>query len=377
MLTDGIFPFVTGGMQKHSYYLARFLSQQKVRLTLAHCVFHNDEIPQHHPNGFENIELDVFKFPRMCRFPGHYIFESLQYSRNLFRHYQHRLSDFDIIYAQGFTSLAFTPNSGVKLPPVIVNLHGLEMFQLSGYGKPTLSQLMLRVPAEKVMQNADIVQSLGGKLTEILQQRCPPHKIQEMGIGIEQKWLIDFSNIKPTGEVRQLLFVGRDEFRKGLHLLNPVLTLLLQNGYLFEAHFIGPIPERNRVKSPHFHYHGIMKDENKIRQIMDSSDILMVPSISEGMPTVILEAMSRGLAILATDVGAVSTMVSEHNGILVPPFIEDVLKEAIRYVLDTDSSKLQRMKEYSRRHAENFTWEKIIGLHMELFAKAKALSVPA
>ena len=46
--------------------------------------------------------------------------------------------------------------------------------------------------------------------------------------------------------------------------------------------------------------------------ILDSADTLVLPSISEGMPNVILEAMSRGLSIIATDVGANSLMVSDQ-----------------------------------------------------------------
>ena len=48
----------------------------------------------------------------------------------------------------------------------------------------------------------------------------------------------------------------------------------------------------------------------------DSCDILLCPSYSEGMPNVILEAMSRGLAIIATNVGAIRLLVSEDNGVL-------------------------------------------------------------
>lgn len=38
ILTDGIYPFVIGGMQKHSYYLARFLVLRGHEITLVHCV---------------------------------------------------------------------------------------------------------------------------------------------------------------------------------------------------------------------------------------------------------------------------------------------------------------------------------------------------
>ena len=50
---------------------------------------------------------------------------------------------------------------------------------------------------------------------------------------------------------------------------------------------------------------------------MDNCDILICPSYSEGMPNVILEGMSRGLAIITTDVGANELLVSNENGKLI------------------------------------------------------------
>ena len=37
LLTDGIYPYVVGGMQKHSYNLAKYFAQQKIYIDLYHC----------------------------------------------------------------------------------------------------------------------------------------------------------------------------------------------------------------------------------------------------------------------------------------------------------------------------------------------------
>ena len=70
--------------------------------------------------------------------------------------------------------------------------------------------------------------------------------------------------------------------------------------------------------------------------------MLVCPSWSEGFPNVILEAMACGLAIIATNVGAVSAMVSEKNGWLIKPAnkteLEDAMKKAMQKN-DLDSKK--------------------------------------
>lgn len=82
----------------------------------------------------------------------------------------------------------------------------------------------------------------------------------------------------------------------------------------FEFHFIGPIPAKAKIINSQVIYHGEIRTESKIRKIISNCDVLVCPSYSEGMPTVISEAM--GLAIIATDVGAVQEMV-DGNGWLI------------------------------------------------------------
>ena len=52
LLTDGIYPYVVGGMQKHSYNLAKYFSQQKIHVDLYHTIS-----PSSH---YDINELSVF-----------------------------------------------------------------------------------------------------------------------------------------------------------------------------------------------------------------------------------------------------------------------------------------------------------------------------
>jgi len=129
----------------------------------------------------------------------------------------------------------------------------------------------------------------------------------------------------------------------------------------FEFHFVGAIPESKQLKDSHLHYWGSISDSSIIKNILKTSDVLVCPSYSEGMPTVILEGMASGLAIIASDVGAVSEQVSAVNGILVKPGNKEELEQALLQMLNTSTDHLVSMKKHSINCIkERFLWDSII-----------------
>jgi glycosyltransferase involved in cell wall biosynthesis len=65
-----------------------------------------------------------------------------------------------------------------------------------------------------------------------------------------------------------------------------------------------------------------------------AADVFVLPSVSEGTPKVLLEAMANALPVVATDVGGVSTIVEDGaNGLLVPPKSPSDLASAVRRVV--------------------------------------------
>jgi len=254
--------------------------------------------------------------------------------------------------------------------PLVTNLHGYEMYQAPPSWKAWLGQAALRRLAREVSQGADAVFSFGGHISRILRgMGVPPERILECPIGVERSWT-EGVQVQPRTGPRTFVFLGRDERRKGIAELNRALAQLLAgNGPAFRFHFIGPIAEHNRLSAPGIVYHGAIKEEARIRELLRTCDVLVCPSFSEGMPTVIMEAMASGLAVIATDVGAVSQQVDSGNGWLLERPLPAAIRAAMEAAMELPVEELLRMKESSLEKVRaRFTWERVIRRKKKLLA---------
>lgn len=371
LLSDGIYPYVLGGMQKHSASIGIELVKQGYSVDLYHFVPKGNSIPtkeevnRFHFNSNKGFnKIFCLYFPTSIRFPGHYLWNSYRYSKSVFEIIKKNNFSYDFIYSKGFTSwrLLYKRKELIFKPKIGVKFHGYEMYQYAPNFKIRLQHYMLRRFVKKINQKADYVFSYGGKITNIISDiNVDENKILEIPSAINKSWINEKKlNISKT---IKFLFVGRFEERKGIKEINSALVKLSKESINAEFHFVGPIPVKNQIKLNNIKviYHGIIKNEELLKKIYDCCDILLIPSYSEGMPNVILEAMSRGLAIIATDVGAVQLLVSKKNGILLNNCNDILIQKAIIDIVLMDKKLILEMKENSiQKIKENFLWENII-----------------
>jgi glycosyltransferase involved in cell wall biosynthesis len=94
---------------------------------------------------------------------------------------------------------------------------------------------------------------------------------------------------------------------------------------------VGPVFGRDKVK------------------IMAGSDVMLLPSYSEGLPYALLESMAAGVPVIATPVGAIPDVVSDGiHGYLVPPRDGKAIAESLA-MLSGDREKLSWMSRACRR----------------------------
>ncbi|MBL7930957.1 MAG: glycosyltransferase family 4 protein [Bacteroidia bacterium] len=365
LITDGIWPYVLGGMQKHSYYLCKYLASQKVEVHLFHFNQSNYDISKLEFFSDEErkyIHSNVLVFPKSLPFPGHYLYNSYRYSKCIYALIKDKISSFDYIYTKGFSGwylINAKHKNVVGFPKIGVKFHGYEMFQVPPDFKTKLQHiLLLRKPVRSISTKADHVFSYGGKITDIiLSIGINRSKIIELPSGVEASVLV--KEIKPTQKPLKFLFLGRYERRKGVQELNA--TLQNTNESDFEFHFIGPIPEEYKIKLSQVVYHGEIRDKKQLNELIRSCDVLVCPSWSEGMPNVILEAMANGLSVIATDVGATAVLVNEQNGWLLKSPAPAEIERSLQKVLHSSLLEIDRKKNNALLLIkERFTWENLI-----------------
>ena len=262
LLTDGIPPFIMGGMQRHSFNLAKYFTFAGVDITLVHCVQMKECIETSIPSEIEVneflfgkessvfIESICLQFPAPSKLPGHYIRNSYRYSELVYEKIKSRLNEFDFIYAKGFSAwkLLKEKKLGLKCPPVGIKFHGYEMYQTAANLKMKLEHFMLRPAVKWNTLNADVVFSYGGKITDIIKSlRVSKDKIIEATSGVDENIIRDPLEINVNLPLK-FCFVGRYERRKGVGELTLALKQLLKNGVQFEFHFVGPIPIDKQIE---------------------------------------------------------------------------------------------------------------------------------
>ena len=150
LVTDGIWPYVLGGMQKHSYYLCKYFAKSKIHVDLYH--FNQSELNINLLDVFNEEEKKyihsvVLKFPNEAKGFGHYLKNSRSYSELVFDAIKSKLNQYDFIYTKGFSGwkLIEEKHAGrIKCCKIGVKFHGYEMFQRAPNFKLKLQQIFLK-----------------------------------------------------------------------------------------------------------------------------------------------------------------------------------------------------------------------------------------
>jgi glycosyltransferase involved in cell wall biosynthesis len=98
---------------------------------------------------------------------------------------------------------------------------------------------------------------------------------------------------------------------------------------------------------------GVYSTVKERGQFMQSIDVFVLPSLTEGTPNAIIEAMAHGKPVIATTVGGIPDLVDQTNGILVPPGDPQCLADAVT-LLAHDGELRRRMG-----HAARETYERL------------------
>jgi glycosyltransferase involved in cell wall biosynthesis len=168
---------------------------------------------------------------------------------------------------------------------------------------------------------------------------------------------------------RRILFIGHPFYLKGVDLLLRAFNAIADEFPEFRLRIVGFLPEKEEYR--HLFEHNaqvefvgpVMPDQ--VIGLVTDCHVLVLPSRSEGMPRVLIEAMAAGRPIIASRVGGIPHYIRDGDtGLLFDREDVEGLTKALRLVLSDDeyASRLGRngrryvLGELSdRRHVEGMT----------------------
>lgn len=132
------------------------------------------------------------------------------------------------------------------------------------------------------------------------------------------------------------IFVGRVTKEKGINEIIQSAKKLCDFSFLI----VGPISEKIDCDLKNVKFVG-PKNSSEVLDLLDSSDVFVLPTYSEGFSVSVLEAMSRQLPVVATNIGANNDLLgSTQKEYLIDPSSEASLTNALRMVRDNPDRAL-------------------------------------
>lgn len=170
----------------------------------------------------------------------------------------------------------------------------------------------------------------------------------------------------------KIMYMGGSRWQKGGELAVRTMSLLRDLDGL-EMHMLGKIPEGHRIRAlvreldleDRVTFHGFVPSPG-VFDYLNSADMVLIPSLSEGFSVTAIEAMAMGKPIIGTNVGGIPTAVTDgRNAILVAPDPYE-LADAIRQLLH-EPERMNAMADANLKDAARYDWELVSQMYIDYF----------
>jgi glycosyltransferase involved in cell wall biosynthesis len=166
----------------------------------------------------------------------------------------------------------------------------------------------------------------------------------------------------PRQQVKRLFCAARLSHEKGIEFLVHALAILARRGYALELRLAGDGPQRDVLErlaadlgvSRQVTFLGNLREAQVTRELTES-DIFVLPSLAEGVPVSLMEAMAVGVPVIATNIAGTSELVEDgKNGILVRPTDAEALGDAVAEIISDYDLRLRTAKEGRAKVGKEF-----------------------
>jgi glycosyltransferase involved in cell wall biosynthesis len=161
----------------------------------------------------------------------------------------------------------------------------------------------------------------------------------------EAAFAVDYPRERQPFESFTIVTIGAlDQPYKGTAVLLEAMRELLRAGVVVKLNIVGTgsllpaLQERSRALGVETHVAFVGQlDRDGVRRALDSAQAFVLPSLTEGLPRALLEAMARGLPAIATNVGGIPELLQAEC--LVPPKDVGALARKIRELAADENAR--------------------------------------
>lgn len=272
---------------------------------------------------------------------------------------------FDMIHSHFILPAGLIARYGRPRLPYLITCHGSDVPGHNPYESGREHALM-RPLWRQVVDGAAAIVSPSQNLEQLIRRAAPSigpalHRIPN-GYAT--------GNFRPTRGEPRILMLSRLIPLKGFqHFLRGLEGVKLD----YEVNIVGDGPMRSELEAlarrtpTDVVFHGWLNHEDaRLRDLFESCAIFVFPSGGENFPTVLLEAMDAGMAIVTTNVKGCPEVLGEA-GVCVAPASPDALREAVQELI-SDPDRRQRLGQAARQRLQaNFDWSIVVEQYAALY----------
>ena len=267
--------------------------------------------------------------------------------------------DHDIVHAHNISSaLAMKNIKGKK----ILSIHGIFSNQINDLHGKTLASISSKYE-RNALKWADAITVISKEAFDYY---------TDLGYNVFQvPNAIDISSLETNVDKRyskQIIFAGRLSHEKGIDSLISISQKLTDDIHLI---ILGAGPEEEKINDlvknhKNIHFFGY-KNKNQTISLIRGSDILIHPSLHEGISSTVLEGMACKTAIIASDVGGNKELIENNvNGITIKPHNIDSFVEQIMNLFDNEQLR-KLLVDNAVKTVEKYSWNKIGNLYLDVY----------
>ncbi len=292
----------------------------------------------------------------------------------------------DVVHAHSY--IFFTSNQAalarkINQQPLLLHLHGaISAIPPKGYRSLRFQYLTMKPIYDRTfgkwtLKTADLIASVSKLDIESCKDlfKIDEKRFHWLPNAVDTTIFNGSERSNSSNDESYVLFIGNLVPRKGIADLLKVAKIIIKKRSNTFFVLIGDGPLRKWLELNIHSFHGKVKVLGKVSQEillkwLSKASVLLLPSYSEGLPTVCLEALASEVPVVASNIGGTSEIVLEgETGYLFPPGNTQLCAEKVLRLLDDD--KLQRkMGRCGRSLVKQFyTWRKVVEKTERIYKK--------